>query len=109
METTGINDETWIDRAGRPHSPDLRVEERYHRVDQDTLELTVTIVDPKMYTKPWIALNKLPFKSQSPHFDVTEMMCSPAELAKYNEFIGGPASEKNRKWTLARRGAPSLS
>lgn len=94
VETTGINDETWIDRAGRPHGPDLRVEERYHRVDQDTLELTVTITDPKMYTKPWIALNQLPFKLQSAHFDVTEMMCSPAELAKYNEFIGGPASEK---------------
>lgn len=94
VETTGINDETWVDRAGRPHSPDLRVEERFHRVDQDTLELTVTIIDPKMYAKPWIALNKLPFKLQSAHFDVTEMMCSPAELAKYNEFIGGPASEK---------------
>jgi len=94
VETTGINDETWIDRAGRPHSPDLRVEERFHRVDRNTLELTVTITDPKMYTKPWTALNKLPFKLQSGNFDVTEMMCSPAELAKYNEFIGAPASEK---------------
>jgi hypothetical protein len=32
-----------------------------------------------MYTEPWIALNKLPFKLQSWHFDVTEMLCSPAE------------------------------
>ena len=97
VQTTGINDETWVDRAGRPHSPDLRVEERYHRVDQDTLELTVTIIDPKMYTKPWIALNKLPFKLQSPQFDVTEMMCSPSELAEYNKFIGDPASGKDDK------------
>jgi hypothetical protein len=97
VETTGINDEVWVDRDGRPHSPELRVEERFHRVDHDTLELTVTIIDPKMYTKPWIAMNKLPFKLQSPHFDVTEMMCSPAELAKYNEFIGEPASEKETK------------
>ena len=97
VQTTGINDEVWVDRAGRPHSPDLRVEERFHRVDSDTLELTVTINDPKMYTKPWIALNKLPFKLQTPQFDVTEMMCSPSELAKYNEFIGGPASGKDDK------------
>jgi hypothetical protein len=97
VQTTGINDEVWVDRAGRPHSPDLRVEERFHRADADTLELTVTINDPKMYTKPWIALNKLPFKLQTPQFDVTEMMCSPSELAKYNEFIGDPASDKDSK------------
>lgn len=97
VQTSGINDEVWVDRAGRPHSPDLRVEERFHRVDSDTLELTVTINDPKMYTKPWTALNKLPFKLQTPQFDVTEMMCSPSELAKYNEFIGDPASDKDSK------------
>ena len=97
MQTSGINDEVWVDRAGRPHSPVLRVEQWFHRVDSDTLELTVTINDPKMYTRPWIALNKLPFKLQTPQFDVTEMMCSPSELAKYNEFIGGPASDKDSK------------
>jgi len=53
VQTCCINDETWVDRAGRPHSPDLRVEERFHRVDANTLELTVTINDPKMYTKPF--------------------------------------------------------
>ena len=94
VQTCCINDEVWVDRAGRPHSPDMRVEERFHRLDANTLELTVTINDPQMYTKPWVALNKLPFKLQSWHFDVTEMLCSPAELAEYNRFIGGPASTK---------------
>ena len=28
IETSGMNERTWIDRAGRPHSADLRVEER---------------------------------------------------------------------------------
>jgi hypothetical protein len=97
VQTCCINDETWVDRAGRPHSPDLRVEERFHRVDANTLELTVTITDPKMYTKPWIALNKLPFRLQSWNFDVTEMLCSPLELAQYNRFIGNPASSKDSK------------
>jgi len=97
VETCCINDETWIDRAGRPHSPDLRVEERFHRADANTLELTVTINDPVMYTKPWVPLNKLPFTLQSSHFDVPEMLCSPAELAEYNRFIGNPASGKDDK------------
>jgi hypothetical protein len=96
VQTCCVNDEVWIDRAGRPHSPDMRVEERFHRSDSNTLELTVTINDPKMYTKPWIALNKLPFRLQTAHFDVTEMLCSPAELAEYNKFIGGPASTNDK-------------
>jgi hypothetical protein len=95
VQTSGTDERTWIDRAGRPHSGDLRVEERFHRVDQDTLELTVTIDDPKMYTKPWVALDKLPFKLEPPTFDVREMICSPSEFSEYNKLIGNPASEKD--------------
>ena len=94
VETTGIDERTWIDRAGRPHSAELRVEEKFHRVDRDTLELTVTINDPKMYTRPWVPLDRLPFKLEPPNFDVREMMCSPSEFAEYNKIIGNPASGK---------------
>ena len=94
VETTGLDERTWIDRAGRPHSSDLRVEERFHRVDRDHLELTVTINDPQMYTKPWVALDRLQFNLQPANFDVREMICSPSELAEYNKVIGNPASEK---------------
>jgi hypothetical protein len=96
VETTGLDDRTWIDRAGRPHSDALRVEERFHRADRDHLELSVTIEDPKMYTKPWLALDKLRFDLQPRDFDVREMICSPSEFAQYNKLIGSPASEKNK-------------
>jgi hypothetical protein len=97
VQTTGLDDRTWIDRAGRPHSDALRVEERFHRVDRDHLELSVTIDDPKMYTKPWLALDKLRFDLQPRDFDVREMICSPSEFAQYNKLIGNPASEKNKQ------------
>ena len=96
VQTTGMDDRTWIDRAGRPHSDALRVEERFHRADRDHLELSVTIDDPKMYTKPWVALDKLQFDLQPRDFDVREMICSPSEFAQYNKLIGTPASEKNK-------------
>ena len=96
VQTTGLDDRTWIDRAGRPHSDALRVEERFHRADRDHLELSVTIDDPKMYTKPWLALDKLRFDLQPRDFDVREMICSPSEFAQYNKLIGNPASEKNK-------------
>ena len=94
VQTSGTDERTWIDRAGRPHSSDLLVEEKFHRVDHDTLELTLTINDPKMYTKPWVATDKLQFKLQPSNFDVREMICSPSEFAEYNKIIGNPASGK---------------
>jgi hypothetical protein len=94
VQTSGIDERTWVDRAGRPHSGDLRVEERFHRVDHDHLELTVTINDPKMYTKPWVALDRVRFELQTRNFDVREMICSPTDFAEYNKLIGNPASNK---------------
>ena len=70
----------WLDETGRPISDDAKVEERFHRVDHDNMEWTVTIDDPQMYTKPWVAMNKFPMKLQSPNFDIwgkyqQEMIC----------------------------------
>ena len=94
VQTVGTmgEDKVWMDLAGRPVSDALRVEERFHRVDHDHLELTVTIDDPKMYTKPWVAMNKFPMKLQDAHTDVMEMYCSPSELERFNKLIGNPAS-----------------
>jgi hypothetical protein len=94
VQTVGTmgDDKTWMDPAGRPVSDALRVEERFHRVDSDHLELTVTIDDPKMYTKPWVAMNKFPMKLQDPHTDVMEMYCSPSEMERFNKLVGNPSS-----------------
>ncbi|HEV2520804.1 MAG TPA: hypothetical protein VGT24_00365 [Candidatus Acidoferrales bacterium] len=97
VETTGINDTTWVDRAGRPHSADLRVEERFHRPDHDHLELTVTIDDPVMYTRPWVALDRFVFDLQPPTFDVREMIWSPSEYEEYNKLMGNTAGDKENQ------------
>ena len=90
VETVGADERTWIDNGGRPHSDELRVEERFHRVNHDILELTVTIDDPKIYTKPWLALDKSPLRLQPPDFDIREQVCSPSELADYLKQVGNP-------------------
>jgi hypothetical protein len=97
VETVGLNPKSWIDHAGRPHSEDLRVEERFHRLDHDTMELTTTIDDPQMYTQPWLALNKLPLHLQPPDFDIPELLCSPSEMADYNKQVGAPAAKTGKK------------
>jgi len=95
VQTSGTDERTWIDRAGRPHSADLRVEERFHRPDRDHLELSVTIDDPKMYTKPWVAVDRIVFELQSPSFDVREMIWSPSEYAEYNKLMGNMPGDKD--------------
>jgi hypothetical protein len=53
VDTIGMNDKTWLDQVGHPHSDALHVIERIRRVDRDTLQDDVTIDDPHAYTKPW--------------------------------------------------------
>jgi hypothetical protein len=93
VETVGMDERTWLDNAGDPHSGDMRVEERYHRADRDTLEVTVKIDDPKAYTAPWLGLEKFPLHSQPASFDIREMICVPSEAEAYKEEVADPASK----------------
>jgi hypothetical protein len=91
VNTTGLDDKTWIDRRGYPHSVDLRVEERYTRLDHDTLELTLTIDDPKIYSKPFvIAKNRFKW---IPNQEDEEQMCVPSEAIEYRKLIVVPADQ----------------
>jgi len=88
--SNGTDERTWLDNAGNPHSNELKVEERYHRVSQNVLELTVTLDDPKAYTKAWIARNKLQLRLMPPNTDLMEMIPSASEAAAYkNVFAAG--------------------
>jgi hypothetical protein len=55
VDTRNFTTDTWIWAEGRvsPHSDQLRIVERYRRVDRNTLEIDATVSDPKMMTAPW--------------------------------------------------------
>lgn len=53
VDTVGVNDKTWLDSTGRPHSDELHVVERYSRPDLGHLHLDYTLQDPKAFTKPY--------------------------------------------------------
>jgi len=52
VETGGLNDLSWLDRTGIPHSDALRVTERFRRAAQDTLEIAFLFDDPKAFVRP---------------------------------------------------------
>jgi hypothetical protein len=93
VNTIGTDERTWLDNAGNPHSDDLKVEERYHRVSRDVLELTVTLDDPKAYTMPWMARDKLPLRLMPPGTDLMEMIPSASEAATLKKVYGGSANK----------------
>lgn len=86
-QTVGLDERTWLDNAGRPHTANLRVEERFHRVDSDTLELTLTIDDPEYYKQPWQALNKFVLHRLPDDFDMGESACSPSAIPGYQKLL----------------------
>jgi hypothetical protein len=53
IETGDFNGLQWLDKSGLPQSEDMRVTERLKLVGNDTLESTITIEDPKYYSKAW--------------------------------------------------------
>jgi hypothetical protein len=53
VDVTGLNDQTWFDRAGDFHSDALHVVERYTRTGPDVIAYEATIEDPKVFTRPW--------------------------------------------------------
>jgi len=88
VQTTGAIETSYGDLYAHPHSLGARIEERYRRVDEGTLELTVTIDDPEMYQKPFVAMKQR--LKRAKEFD--EQLCIPSEAKRYLEIMAVPAA-----------------
>jgi hypothetical protein len=76
VETTGFNDKSWLDRVGHTHSEGMRVIERFHRKDLGHLDLTITIEDPKTFTRP---ISFTQPTTLTPDGDLLEYFCTDNE------------------------------
>lgn len=91
VDTVGSDARSWMDRPGHPHSADLKVTERYTRVDHDTLTLQVTIDDPRVYTKPFVITTST-FK-WIPSQEFEEQICVPSDQLNYLKYVAEPAGD----------------
>jgi hypothetical protein len=72
VETTGFKDMGWLDEEGTPVTTAGKVIERFHRLKYGTLEIEITVDDPKTFTKPWtVKLNQ----RLMPDTDLIEFVC----------------------------------
>jgi hypothetical protein len=53
VEVTGLNGQSWFDRAGNFASDNVRIVERYAFADPDHLNYEATIDDNTVFTRPW--------------------------------------------------------
>ena len=98
VESVGHDDRTWVDYFGYPHSDAMRLEERYRRISADTIELNMTITDPKYYAKPWKSETKrfhlLPkdfIKTPEGWAGLLEDICAPVDEFDFNRTVRDPA------------------
>ena len=92
VETNGYNDKTWLDRAGHPHTENLRTTERYHRINFGQMEYSMTLEDPEIYAHPWTL--KMSAKL-APDTEIIEYVCSEA-AGKALQHWAGKASDAEK-------------
>jgi hypothetical protein len=89
VDTTGLDDRTWVTSAGYPHTIDAHIQERYTRTSHNDMKMTLTVDDPKIYTKPF-SLGTFNFR-WIPNQQLDEWLCLPSDVMDYLKTMGDPA------------------
>jgi hypothetical protein len=80
VETTGFIDDIWLDVQGSPLTSEGKVTERFRRPNYGTLEIDVTVDDPKAYTKPWTVRVT---QRLLPDAELIEFICEDRDATHY--------------------------
>jgi hypothetical protein len=93
-QTVALDGRAWLDEWGTPFTDAARVEERWRRGGANTLELTLSIVDPELYARPFVSDTKT-YRLQpkgSPGAELLEQIFAPIDEKEFNERIRDPAA-----------------
>src|SRR6478735_8288988 len=74
VDVVHFNDQTRFDKAGNFHSEMLHLVERYSLTDPDHINYTVTIEDPKVFTRPW-NMNMVLYRHKEKNFQLYDYEC----------------------------------
>jgi hypothetical protein len=94
VETTGVDERTWLHVSGHPHSVDMHIVERYRRVDHNTLDVNITMTDPKIYTAPVVTTHHFKW---IPKQELEEQICAATEAIQYYQIMAAPAGDGSGK------------
>jgi len=95
IEANGYDDRSWLseDRRNRvyglTHSDEMKTVERYRRTSYGTLDVSMTVIDPRVFTKPWETRGTISLSSGT---ELWEYFCVPSESEEYNNRVLKPAA-----------------
>ena len=99
VESTGYDDRSWLTDTrpdgGWPHSDEMWIVERWRRVNYGTLEVQMTINDPKTYTEPWVTPRAT--ISLVPGAELWEEFCVPSDYNAFNNDVFLPVATGDKK------------
>ena len=99
VESTGYDDRSWLSDTtpdgGWPHSDEMRVVERWRRLNYGTLEAQITIIDTKTYTQPWVTPRAT--ISLVPGAELWEDFCVPSDYNSFNNDVYLPVATGTQK------------
>jgi len=90
-ETTGLMDDGWLDVQGSPITNAGRLVERFRRPNYGTLQIEVTIDDPKAYTRPFTATVNYRLSTDT---QLIEFVCIEKSGAHYVGADGKPPAPR---------------
>jgi hypothetical protein len=97
VDTIGLNDKSWLDSFGHPHSQELHVIERYRRPNPNSLTLQYSVEDPKAYKWPWRSDTKIYTLLRNDKAVMEELFCIPDEEDSFTKKIRDPAAGRPAK------------
>jgi hypothetical protein len=74
VEVSGLNGQSWLDRAGNYLSAGARVVERYTPLGPDHLQYEASIDDPSLFAAPWTITMPL-YRHIQPQPEFLEFKC----------------------------------
>jgi hypothetical protein len=92
VEVSGLNGQTWLDRAGNFASANARVTERYTPLGPNHLQYEATIEDASVYTQPWTLRMPL-YRIVDPDYRMLEFKCEPYAEEKIYGHLRKPLAE----------------
>jgi hypothetical protein len=80
VETRGFKDGGWLDVRGTPLTDEAKVIEKFRRPNYGSMEIEITIDDPKAYEKPWtVKVNQRIMLNT----DLIEFICEERDATHY--------------------------
>jgi hypothetical protein len=90
VDTTGLNNKTFVDNYRTPHTEKLHVVERYRLVNNgNNLEVSITADDADTFNQPWSAMQRYRRVQQGP---LDEQVCAENNLQLFD--YGVPHANK---------------